>query len=363
MSKDKALINSLLNHFSMHQSRIKMMLEIILSLIKMGNVQQRKIAQGINIKAKICSTTRRIQRFFAEQVIPLESVSNLIFSLFDWSDQITLTLDRTNWKFGKIDINFLTICGIYKNCSIPLCWILLPHQGNSSTLYRINLMETLLLIIPINRIHFLLADREFIGAEWFQYLTDKNIRFCIRIKENTQIYNTRHGGKSKLKIFLQYLSVGQTRELKQIIEGVMLHMFCLRMATGELLILAVGQDDNELYRQRWTIETMFKAFKSAGFNFEDTHQKDLNRLSKMMMLLSIAYAWAIRIGEIKNSIEPIKIKIHNRLEFSLFSYGFRTAQTILLKAVILQSLLLLLLSKITQNKSFSDRLAGVTVVY
>jgi len=34
-----------------------------------------------------------------------------------------------------------------------------------------------------------------------------------------------------------------------------------------------------------------------------------------MILLSIAYSWLVKIGEIKNNIVPIKIKNHGRPEF------------------------------------------------
>lgn len=341
---------------------------MILSFIKIGNVRQHKIAQGTRIKAKTNSITRRIQRFFAEEFLPPNMASKLIFGLFDWEETISFTLDRTHWKFGIIDINFLVICGIYKNYSIPLCWILLPHQGNSKTACRIDLVEMLLLIVPLNRIKFLLADREFIGIEWFQYLSERGVPFCIRIKENMLVMDTRQGGRIKLKKLFRHLLIGQSRELQQMVSGTMLRIFGIRIATGELLILAVSGSDNlldalALYSKRWSIETMFKAFKSSGFNFEDTHQQSLERLYKMMILLTIAYAWAIKIGEIKNDIEPIKIKIHGRLEFSFFSYGFRAIQTILLKGAEFQHKLFCLLVKITLNRAFSRKEAEVTVVY
>jgi len=368
MNKDKALISYLLNHFSMHPARICIMLEIILSFIKIGNVQQHKIAQGTRIKAKTNSIVRRIQRFFASEFLCHKTASKFIFSLFNWEEKISFTIDRTNWKFGKIDINFLVISGIYTNYSIPLCWILLPHQGNSQMSSRINLIEMLLLVVSLNRIKFLLGDREFIGAEWFRYLSEKGIPFCIRIKENMLVFDTRQGGRIKLKKLFRHLSVGQCRELQQVVSGTMLRIFGTRIATGELLILAVSGDDDlfdalDLYSKRWTIETMFKAFKSSGFNFEDTHQQNLERLCKMMILLAIAYAWAIRVGEIKNDLAPIKIKNNLRPEFSLFTYGFRTIQTILLKGADLQNRLFHLLTNITLNKAFLPSVAEITVVY
>lgn len=39
---------------------------------------------------------------------------------------------------------------------------------------------------------------------------------------------------------------------------------------------------------------MFKAMKSGGFNFEDTHLTDPNRLAKLIALVSVAFLWVYR---------------------------------------------------------------------
>jgi hypothetical protein len=51
-----------------------------LSLIKVGNIRQHKIAQGANIKAKTSSITRRIQRFLEKQFLRPCSASQMIFN-------------------------------------------------------------------------------------------------------------------------------------------------------------------------------------------------------------------------------------------------------------------------------------------
>lgn len=75
----------------------------------------------------------------------------------------------------------------------------------------------------------------------------------------------------------------------------------LRLDNGELLTLATSgapQDQAiDAYADRWQVETWFGCLKTRGFNFEDTHLRDTPRLSKMMGLLALAFAWSHRTGE------------------------------------------------------------------
>ena len=46
-------------------------------------------------------------------------------------------MDRTNWKWGKSDIDILTLAIAYKGIAIPIYWELLDKRGNSDTQERI----------------------------------------------------------------------------------------------------------------------------------------------------------------------------------------------------------------------------------
>jgi len=39
------------------------------------------------------------------------------------------------------------------------------------------------------------------------------------------------------------------------------------------------------------IESAFKALKTSGFNIEDTHLTDIDRVYKLLSLVLIAFAW------------------------------------------------------------------------
>jgi len=70
------------------------------------------------------------------------------------------------------------------------------------------------------------------------------------------------------------------------------------------------------------IETMFRALKSSGFNLEDTHLNDIERISKLISILCIAFIWAYLVGIHRDKIiVPIKIKKHRRKAYSFFKYG------------------------------------------
>jgi transposase len=50
------------------------------------------------------------------------------------------------------------------------------------------------------------------------------------------------------------------------------------------------------YKERWQIETAFRALKSGGFNIEDTHLTDLKRIEKLFSTVTVAFAWAYAVG-------------------------------------------------------------------
>ena len=107
-------------------------------------------------------------------------------------------MDRTNWKYGKKDVNYLVVSVAWQGVSIPIVWQCLDNKGGScNTQQRIDLMERVLDIIPANKIDQLLGDREFIGKLWLNWLKYKKIVARIRVKNNTKIID-KYGKKVRV---------------------------------------------------------------------------------------------------------------------------------------------------------------------
>jgi hypothetical protein len=82
------------------------------------------------------------------------------------------------------------------------------------------------------------------------------------------------------------------------------------------------EESLQYYAKRWQIETLFKAFKTSGFNIEDTHVTQHEKLEKLIALVMIVFLWCYKIGDyIDSQIKPIKIKNHGRRAVSVFKLG------------------------------------------
>jgi hypothetical protein len=88
-------------------------------------VNLSNVAQVMNDKCKINSNYRRLQRFISEELIPYRMLAKLIVGIkgLDKQKSWELTMDRTNWRLGKIDINILYLRVCYKNVAIPLFFL------------------------------------------------------------------------------------------------------------------------------------------------------------------------------------------------------------------------------------------------
>ena len=196
-------------------------------------------------------------------------------------------------------------------------------------------MECFLEVFDKARIEALTADREFIGTQWLAWLRDNQIAYVLRAKENGQYISNARGKMVKIQDLFRSLALGSCVSLpKRKIgkTGELCNVTGMRNKNGELAVLIHNDEiDNpaEIYAQRWQIETMFKAFKSAGFNCEATHITNDLRLDTLMQVMSIAFCLAYQTGEIVVVDKPIIIKKHGYRQNSIFRVGLDTLVTIL----------------------------------
>lgn len=331
--KSKALSSILESHLSgkMNRARIKFMALMILSLCKVQTVNFERLAQGFESSAGKGSNLRRIQRFMSGYILDKDLICRMIYSLLPDKPPYRLIIDRTNWKFGRTNINILVLSIAYKGVSFPILYRLMPKRGASSTNERIQIMENYIRLFGRETIRELLADREFIGERWFGWLNCKAINYHIRVLSNYQVMNAINGKYIKTSRLFASLKINQCRFLPQAyyVTGricyLSAHCFINDKGKRDLFIIASfkkKRDSLESYKDRWQIESAFKALKTSGFNLEKTHLTDLRRFEKLLSVVFIAFFWAFLTGiYIHDKVKKIRLLKHGRLAKSFFKYG------------------------------------------
>src|SRR5215213_1910450 len=114
LDKYSPLFDYFSTHLPWHKAHVKFFVLLITALCKMQTVCFERLAEGLDSDAKIPSCLRRIQRFFAAFAMDNELIASLLFFLLPQKANLLLSVDRTNWQFGKTDINLLMLSVCYE---------------------------------------------------------------------------------------------------------------------------------------------------------------------------------------------------------------------------------------------------------
>lgn len=90
------------------------------------------------------------------------------------------------------------------------------------------------------------------------------------------------------------------------------------------------------YEFRFSIETMFKDFKSRGFNLHKTRLADAYDISNLLIVGSLAFCFIMRLGYVYED-DPIRKKVQekpkDKKQLSVFSYGLVVFEYLIEKCI------------------------------
>lgn len=331
MNKASELQRILEEKLDWNKARLDCFVRMLIALFAVRSVNLSEIAVGFPSKTEVSSRYKRLQRFFAKFHMDYTIISRFIFKLFFSNTQkIYLTIDRTNWYWGKQKINIFMLGIAYEGIAIPLFWSCLPKAGSSNIKEQKILINRFIKTYGTSQILGLLGDREFGSGGLFNWLNKKKIPFYIRIKEGSITRINKKKLFTAKKIFNDLKpKTHKIFDMAVDVFGQRVFLAGSRSEKGELMIIATNKNPKNaipIYLRRWEIECLFSALKGRGFRFEETHMTSLERVEKLMALLAIGFCWAHKVGEWKAATKkPIIIKKHrdsNRPQNSFFRYGF-----------------------------------------
>jgi Transposase DDE domain len=325
-----ALRGILRPHVDLSKSRVETLCLIVVGMISARTVNLTHIASERPGSALIASTYRRLQRFFQHVTLEGDWAVPLIVHLLGLTGSWDLALDRTQWRVGAKDVNFLVLAVVTGRHRVPLMWTVLDKRGNSDTDERVALLRRYLAVFDACTIRRLLADREFIGRAWLEFLCENNIEFAIRQKENLRV-TTEEGHELTLLARLRRSRCRSFRARLGLEDGEapserpLLNFAAKPLKDGEWLIVVSNGDARkalQAYRKRWAIECLFGDAKTRGLNLEDTRLTAPRKLELLLALVALALAWASRAAVALLGPRMPKRKAHGYFAKSVFRTGF-----------------------------------------
>ena len=243
----------------------------------------------------------------------------LLISLLP-AGKLVMTLDRTNWEHGQTPLNLLVIGVVLAGFTLPLAWVALEHGGCSDSATRQRLVARVLRVLPAKRWKALVADREFIGTQWFTFLRKRKIRRVIRLRADSVIDTLRAA------VWFDDVQPGKLRCLfeRGNVYGSVMQVVATRSADGDLIILATDVSIWEawqLYQQRWLVECTFSSLKSRGFDLERTAVTAPARLECLFGHAVLAWLQCLKLGHWLDQLKPLPLLAHGRKAMSLVRAG------------------------------------------
>jgi len=272
-------------HLGLSKDRVETLAMIVIAMVSARTVNLSHLAAERPGDALVASTYRRLQRFFQHVRLEQDWAAPMVERLsgLKGSNKWYLALDRTQWQIGGQDVNFLVLAAVTRRFRVPLMWTMVDGRGCSDTSQRIALMRRYLDLFGVASVRMLVADREFVGREWTDFLCENNIPFAIRMRGDLRV-TTEEGheltldahlhGRGRGRVLEGWLGAGKDRGRHR------LSFAAKPLGRGEWLVVATNVKPRsalDAYRKRWAIECLFGDTKTRGLNIEDTRLTDLNR--------------------------------------------------------------------------------------
>lgn len=323
------MLESLLNKFNLKsieltKSQLKNILILSLSILRIQTVCLNKL-KGIvgqitgKEKTKPSSNYQRLLRIFHHHAFSRLwlDILRFTFELLRLKSDY-LILDGTSWKRGERWYHYLVICIVYQSVAIPIYWLDLRKHGMSNIKERKYLMKKVLKSFNITN-KTLIADREYIGIDWFKYLIDSDLNFVIRLKKN--VYHdaiNKAVGKTVEQLIqkvkrskIPHKSIQKSFELDGMQLTFTVSKNADKNAKEEIIFLISNRTDSAVkiayvYGIRWKIEHCFKQLKSNGFNLEAMNIR--GRAKQNLMIAIIVFTYVLSILEGLKNYKKIAIK-------------------------------------------------------
>jgi hypothetical protein len=228
------------------------------------------------------------------------------------------------------------VCVIWGGRSITLSQVVLEH-GSATVAFEdyYPVLEAALALVPKDSSVSILADRGFLHGELIRWARRNGWSWAIRGKVDTQITFASGITKSAQALCPPAEEAYLYRNIT-VFEDITCHLATAQVpdAKEDSIVLSDQPPSVQtfaLYGRRFGgIEPHFKDYKSAAFNLLDTHLRDAQALTCLVMLMDCATLLAIVLGmRVVRMGQRARLDWHPQRGLSFLQLGLRELQRLL----------------------------------
>jgi hypothetical protein len=297
------------------------------------SVQLHHIAAHIPSDAKLVSVTRRLSRFLggaALRVRPLYAplAQAWLTAAVTSVGEIRLILDSTQVSAHH---QLLLVALAFRRRAIPIAWTWVSHQrGLSTACQQRALLRHVRSLLPPDARVLLVGDSEFGSIELLRQLELWHWFYVVQQKQQHLVKLPRQRKFRALRDWAQGPGQRSWWEQSRLTKQAFRTNLLLEWAAGEKdpWYLATNLETPaavlQAYRRRMWIEELFGDLKRHGVDLEMTHLCQIERLSRLTLLVAFLYLYLITTGvrTIKCGLRSL-VDRHDRRDLSVFQIGWR----------------------------------------
>jgi hypothetical protein len=330
------------------KQRLNQLIVFVTSLLRESKISMSGLGSSIPADIQAASREKQAKRFLEHKdttyevhYLPmLRVLFRQILSKISDETGIRLVIDGTQVNHGHVGLMISVVVG---NRAIPISWVIQAGQkGHFSTALHLQIIKqvgfTLEKVLREcerpNVSITLLGDGEFDSLDLQVYCPDQfEWKYIFRTASNTVLHDSAgkfHACDVVLMdeenfVFLEKIEFSNERY-----KGVHFLYWHEKEFYADPIYLVSNWNDaariQAYYKQRFAIETMFKDFKSRGFNMHQSRLRSVKALTNLLMLISIAFNLLMNFGH-RNDDSPLKPKVQRvrkpteKQPFSIFSFA------------------------------------------
>jgi hypothetical protein len=319
--------------------------KLLYAIIKSGHSSLQKIGSNFSDSIDLESRIKKSKRWLDSKYTDFESfflphVELLLIKLAA-KGELLIIMDGSEVGDG---CTALMVSVAWRKRSLPICWVIKKcKKGHLPVSAHLEVLQTVLKLLPDNCQPILLGDGEFDSCAIQQFCQDNNWLYVLRTAKNTLI-ETQTGDKFTIGGLYpmenhQYRFVEDvyfTKKRFGVINCLVWHSPQYQHPLYLVTNIEWAKPVMDYYKKRFSIETIFGDIKSRGFNIHRVKISNPERIDKLLMVVCIAFLLVFALGTFKKQLNPFMPKFvrKDRInQLSVFQLGLRAIQYFIKEAI------------------------------